>query len=178
MKTYKFSDWIESSDGPLIVTEKHLAPLWSGTNGHPSNFDLACDTVNYIEIVSTQNVTALVMGDEPLRTLVAHSDDHTLIVRWRWATSEQNALNEIQSIRFPSTYEEQLDVNWPSGALTIFDSATQYSETEAINLKIHPGKNTIQTFTYAPNSETSLLIHKISKSSGNLRAVKSNQQNP
>ncbi|WP_414875819.1 Imm21 family immunity protein [Pseudomonas sp. IT-196MI5] len=175
MKIYEFSDWIESSGGPLVAIEKHLAPLWGGTNGRPSDFDLACNTVNYIELVSTRNVTALVIGDEPLRTLVAHSDDHTLIVRWKWATSEQSALKEIQNIRFPSTYEEHLDIILPSGALTIFDSATHYSETEAISLKIHPGKNTIQTFTYSPNSETSLLIHKISKPSGNLRAVKSNQ---
>lgn len=175
MKTYEFSDWIESSGGPLVAIEKHLAPLWGGTNGHPSDFDLACDTVNYIELVSTQNFTALVMGDEPLRTITAYSDDHTLIVRWRWATSEQDVLNGIQNIQFPSKYEEHLDIILPSGTLTIFDSANQYSETEAINLKTHPGKNTIQTFTYSPNSETSLLIHKISKPSGNLRAVKSNQ---
>ncbi|WP_455928599.1 Imm21 family immunity protein [Pseudomonas fluorescens] len=175
MKTYEFSDWIESSGGPLVVIENHLAPLWGGTNGHPSDFDLACDTVNYIELVSTQKVTALIMGDEPLRTIAAHSDDHTLIVRWRWAKSEQDVLKEIQNVQFPSTYDEHLDIILPSGALTIFDSATQYSETEAIHLKTHPGKNTIQTFTYSPNPETSLLIHKISKSSENLRAVKSNQ---
>lgn len=175
MKAYEFSDWIESSGGPLVVIEKHLAPLWGGTNGNPSDFDLACDTVNYVELVSTRSVTALVLGDEPLRTIAAHSDGHTLIVRWRWATSEQDVLKAIQSIKLPSTYEEHLDIVLPSGTLAMFDSATQYSETGVINLKTHAGKNAIQTFTYSPNPEMNLLIHKISKSSGKLRAVKSNQ---
>ena len=177
MKTYEFSDWIESSGGPLIVIEKHLAPLWSGTVGHPSDFDLACTAVNHIEIVSTRNITAVVMGDEPLRTLVASSDDHTLIVRWRWAESEQDVMNALQHVRLPDRYEEQLDISWPTGVLTIFDSATQYSEFEAISLATQPGKNKIETFTYSPNSETCLLIHKISNQSReNLRLVKSRSQ--
>lgn len=145
------------------MTEKHLAPLWSGTNGHPSDFYLACRTSSYIERISTKNITALILGDEPLRTLAAHSDDHSLIIRWRWATSEKSALEKIQYIHFPDTYEEQTDINFPVGNLVIFDSVTQYSEDESISLKTQPGKNTIQTFTYSPDSETSLLIHKISK---------------
>ena len=171
MKTYTFSKWIESSGGPFVIIEKKFAPLWRGTNGHPSDFDLACRTSNYIEEISTTNTTALILGDEPLRTLVAYSEDHNLIVRWRWATSEEDVLSKIQSISFPKKCKDQIDVNFFTDNLEIFDSASTYSEAESINLKINTGKNTIKTFDYSPNPETSLLIHKISKTAHKLKLV-------
>lgn len=171
VKTYTFSNWIESSGGPFVIIEKKFAPLWGGTNGYPSDFDLACRTSNYIEEISTTYTTALILGDEPLRTLVAYSNDHNLIVRWRWATSEEDVLSKIQNICFPKKYEDRIDVNFCTDNLEIFDSASTYAEAKSINLKANAGKNTIKTFNYSPDPETSLLIHKISNATQKLKLV-------
>jgi hypothetical protein len=104
----------------------------------------------------------LVLGDEPLQTAIATSDDFLLIIRWKWADSEADVHAAIKKIDFDAvSYIEKLNIEWLDKQLVMFDAADVFNSRQCLRLKINSRKNEISTFIYEPTSTTALLIHVI-----------------
>ncbi|RBB31836.1 hypothetical protein DPV79_40210 [Burkholderia reimsis] len=162
MNKYAISDWINSSGGPLVVMEEAKAPLWNGSSGNPSDFDLSCQPADYAGRLAVHGADVLVLGDEPLQTAVATSDSQQLIVRWKWADSEADVLTAIEKIDFGAiNIIEELTINWINQPLVVFDAADTFDPAQCLRLSTHRGANQVSTFIYQPTSRTSLLVHSI-----------------
>ncbi|WP_018606547.1 Imm21 family immunity protein [Uliginosibacterium gangwonense] len=162
MSKYVISDWMNSSGGPLVVTEEAKAPLWNGMRGNPSDYDLACQSADYTCKLALHGSDVLVLGDEPLQTAIATSDSHQLIVRWKWADSEADVRAAIEQIDFSKMdLVEKLTVNWSDLLLVMFDAVDTFDATKCLRFATNFGENEVSTFIYQPTSRTSLLVHAI-----------------
>ncbi|QVN23426.1 Imm21 family immunity protein [Burkholderia pyrrocinia] len=162
MNRYAISDWINSSGGPFVAVEETTAPLWTGTSGSPSDYDLACQSVDYASKLKLHGADVLVLGDEPLQTAVAISDSRQLIVRWKWADSDADVRDAIEKIDFDMIdVIERLTVNWVNQPLVVFDAADVFDPTQCLRLATRHGTNEVTTFIYQPTPRTSLLVHSI-----------------
>lgn len=162
MSIYVLSDWINSSGGPLVVVEEAQALLWHGSNGNPSDYDLACQFSDYASKLALHGTDTLVLGDEPLQTAVATSDSRQLIVRWKWADSEADVRVAIEKIDFSTVnFIEKLTINWTNQLLVMFDAADTFDPTHCLRFSTHSGINEVSTFICQPTSRTSLLVHSI-----------------
>ena len=162
MTKFKFSKWLSSTGGPLIVMSKNAASLWRGIDGSPSDYDLACQVSNYTEKLEVHNETVLVLGDEPLQTAIATSEEKTAIVRWKWAPSEIAVHHAMENLDFDNLIcIEDIDIEWSDISLVIFDAAEKFCTGNSIKFKAGSKKNRILTLIHEPTPETSVLIHVI-----------------
>ena len=98
MSRFRFTDWINSTGGPLVAFEEKSAHKWTGIQGDPSDYEIACQAKGYVDMVHLHGSEILVFGDEPLQTLAAYCETSILIVRWMWAESEHGIFSEIEKI--------------------------------------------------------------------------------
>ncbi|AOJ36793.1 hypothetical protein WJ23_02230 [Burkholderia lata] len=131
-------------------------------SGSPSDYDLVCQSADYSSKLALHGADVLVLGDEPLQTAVATSDNHQLVVRWKWADSEADVRTAIEQIDFSAIdIVEKLTVNWVSQPLVVFDAVDTFDSAQCLRFSTHLGYNEVSTFIYQPTSRTSLLIHAI-----------------
>ncbi|KVF64941.1 Imm21 family immunity protein [Burkholderia vietnamiensis] len=162
MSKYVFLNWINSSGGPLVVMEEAKASLWNGMGGSPSDFDLACQSVDYANKLTLHGSDVLVLGDEPLQTAIATSDSRQLIVRWKWADNEADVRAAIEHIDFNTiNIIEKLKINWVNQPLVVFDAVDIFDPAQCLRFSTHSGSNEVSTFIHQPTSRTSLLVHAI-----------------
>jgi hypothetical protein len=162
MRKFNFSEWLSSSGGPLVVVDESKAALWTGIDGQPSDYEIACQASDYVSTLTMHGSEVLVLGDEPLQTAIATSDDFLLIIRWKWADSEADVHAAIKKIDFDAvSYIEKLNIEWLDKQLVMFDAADAFNSRQCLRLKINSRKNEISTFIYEPTSTTALLIHVI-----------------
>ncbi len=162
MSKFNFSTWLSSSGGPLIVMDESRAKLWTGVDGQPSDYDLACQVNDYAEKLTVHDSQVMVLGDEPLQTAIATADGLQLIVRWRWAESETDVEAEVEKIDFGSIlYIENLVVEWADRKLVVFDAADTFESGACLTFQIQSPRSEVLTFIYDPTPDTSLLIHVI-----------------
>jgi hypothetical protein len=162
MSKYAISDWINSSGGPLVMMEEAPALLWSGSNGNPSDYDLACQSNDYASRLVMRGADVLVLGDEPLQTLVATSDKSQLIVRWKWADSDADVRVAIEKIDLQAVKViERLNLNLVDEHLVIFDAVDTFDSNECLRLSMNSGAKEVSTFIFQPTPRTSLLVHSI-----------------
>jgi hypothetical protein len=87
--------WVsERGPGPLVVVRKVLLDFWSGADapsGERSDYGRAC-AIGEIGCVEIKGGTALVLGDEPLRTTWLPRPQGGMFVRWIAADDEASAL--------------------------------------------------------------------------------------
>lgn len=163
MSKFTFSKWLSSSGGPLIVMDESRANLWGGFEGQPSDYEIACQSGNYAEKLIMHNAEILVLGDEPLQTSIAKSENLILILRWKWAEDKADiyeAINEIDLDLISSI--ESIDIQWGETRLVVFDAADTFNSADCLKFQTHSTANNIITFIYEPTAETSVLIHAVS----------------
>lgn len=162
MTKYVFSDWLNSSGGPFVVMEEAKAPLWTGGRGSPSDYDQACQSADYASKLILHSSEVLVLGDEPLQTAIATSDDRQFIIRWKWADSDNDVKDVIEQLDL-STVDviEKLVVDWKDQPLVMFDAADTFDPAQCRRFSTRSGPNEISTFIYAPSPRTSILVHAL-----------------
>lgn len=162
MTKYVFSDWLNSSGGPLVVMEEGKAPLWTGAGGSPSDYDRACQSADYASKLLVHSSEILVLGDEPLQTAIATSNDRQLIVRWKWADSESDVRDAIDQLDLSAVdVIEKLVVDWKDQALVMFDAAETFDPAQCRRFSTRSGPNEVSTFICAPSPRTSILVHAL-----------------
>ncbi|CAG2159132.1 Imm21 family immunity protein [Cupriavidus numazuensis] len=162
MSKYRFSRWISSTGGPLVVMEKGKARQWTGIDGSPSDYDLSCQISDYAGKILVHGTETLILGDEPLRTAVATGNGIQLLVRWKWADSDSDVYAEVERIDPKSVkINEKLIIDWRSDTLVMFDGADFFSQTDSVQFSVRPGENVISTFVVQPTARTAILVHAI-----------------
>lgn len=167
--------WIKSEGGPLICVEKEMATLWQGVHGSsasghatteiPSDYDRACAVTGYLGMVDMPRRRALILGDMPLETTVwCPSSGFPLILRLFYIDDGVDLLQLLKahgSLDFTNPIES-IDCEFESGQMVIFDSAVPgHLEGHArLTFDVRPGSYRILTKVFAPDSRTSVLIHK------------------
>lgn len=162
MTKHLLSDWLNSSGGPLVVMEEAKAPLWTGAGGSPSDYDKACQSVDYTSKLLVHSSEVLVLGDEPLQTAIATSDDRQLIVRWKWADSESDVRDAIDRLDLGTVdVIEKLVIDWKDQPLVMFDAAETFDPAQCLRFSARSGPNEVSTFICAPSPTISILVHAL-----------------
>lgn len=165
----------------MLLLPRSLLPLWDGADfssddrvinaksrwipeGPPTDYDRACD-LGEIGILPVGSGEGLVLGDEPLSTAWWPLTDQRggMLVRWVYAESDEDVVRALRSLSgelFPST---ALSFSVDDGMLVLFDSAMPGREiaTATLDIRLSPGRYKIATARYAPDSETSLVLHRV-----------------
>ena len=167
--------WIQSSGGPLVLIERRLMPIWRGVFGYSeedrtdtttstTDYEIACSIKEYIGVIDTPKIKAIILGDMPLSTAVWRSRGISFLVRAFYMENGAD-INAIMN-----NYIEYVDKNIIEltkiyiefGDLIIFDSALsgQSKSFDSLNFPMAAGNYNVITCAYQPNKETSLLIHE------------------
>lgn len=172
--------WIESAGGPLLLLPRSLLQSWDGAEfshdrevtararwipeGPPTDYDRACD-VGEIGIIPVGAGHGLVFGDEPLPTAWWPTSDPPggIVVRWVYAASDEDVVHAMGSL--PSKLFERSYLRFPvaDSGLLLFDSAMPGRDivTPSHEIELPVGVYEIATARYAPDAETSLLLHRM-----------------
>ncbi|WP_347554685.1 Imm21 family immunity protein [Robbsia sp. KACC 23696] len=160
--SYSFSNWLNSSGGPLVMMEERKAHLWTGVNGTTADYEVACQSDDYASQILSHGANVLILGDEPLQTMVAIGSGVQLLVRWKWADSDADVRSAIEQLDLSAASPiETLAINWPSESLVIFDSADTFNPAANLKFSASVGMNAVSTFIHEPTPRLSLLIHAV-----------------
>ena len=167
-------EWINTTGGPLICAEKHVAANWRGANGLSTggvarlttDYDRACATAEYLEVIRCGAANVLVLGDEPLQSAFVPTDTGLFIARWTYLKSNQD-VNLIlpASIADASEISDRIAFQIEQGDLKLFDSALQGADviTDSTGAHIAPGLYSVTTEKLELKRIFSFLIHRFVK---------------
>lgn len=166
-------EWIESGGGPLLFAPRSALAEWHGSTsfvpGAVSDYQRACRVTDEIDAIPIGNAQALVLGDEPDRSaLIVRSPTNVLILRWRWAPSEEALLSvlDLDGIdRLPSATNKAFKA--VADQYLLFDSACSGAEiVHALQGELTANPYWYDTVDYRPNADTCLLIHRLRVKAG------------
>lgn len=164
-------EWIESAGGPLLLAPRSSTKDWYGADGSKvvgsqTDYARACSIDAEVRVIGIGNRSALVLGDEPDRTALipVKSTSEVLMVRWRWADSEESllsgllaehaagALSFVSVGQLPTSAEEYL----------LFDSACSGAQIDRyLSISLQAGRYLIETANFKPDKATCALVHRL-----------------
>jgi immunity protein 21 of polymorphic toxin system len=186
--------WLESNGGPLLLVPGERLPSWEGTeppadgrqidaqfrwNGQDApatDYDRACDVKGWLGLLDVGAGQAIVLGGEPLGTAWqaaaagGESDDNTcgILIRPVYANSEADVIEALKHVRETVWQDTGLLLSVGREPLYLLDAAYPGSELEGddhLTIELPPGRYSIATAEYEPDSHTSLLLHRLTRMS-------------
>jgi hypothetical protein len=160
------SNWIESGGGPLLFVARSLANKWLGTgpstNGE-TDYQRACAVDDEIGTIALDDAEAVVLGDEPDRTtLISVSAGELLIVRWRWAESEEFLLRSVISEASNLPFIQSGHFSTVAGEHLLFDSACPGTEVgQSLMVSINATQFILETAAFEPSKDMFALVHRL-----------------
>ncbi|WP_138927903.1 Imm21 family immunity protein [Verminephrobacter aporrectodeae] len=160
--------WINSHGGPLIFCSMQAASGWMGITGSSvksvkTDYERACDSFSYLNVIDSNMSKILILGDEPLASTIFHTGHDFTIARWISCESlmvSEIALNDIP-IGLPEI-EKSVSMHIYEDESIIFDSAAVLHESEdEMRVKINPGKYEITTELFDGGHRFKFLIHRL-----------------
>ena len=161
------SKTLTSTGGPLVILPKLNANIWQGCVDlkEDEHYSLACSQIDYLSVLSIENIPAIILGDEPLPTFVLFSGSTIFIFRTYYINENVNLDAHLEKIVLSfSNLEiiEQLVLNINHDEWIMFDSAYSYhdyTDLEYININL-PFNDccNIKTYKYETD-DVSLLFH-------------------
>lgn len=151
-------NWIVTEGSPFVIIESTFAEQWDGAD----NYNTVCSVQDYLGIISMNNHTVLVLGDEPMAARIVKKDSEVLILRWKYAPSCE-AVEDILNGDMPVTLEpiEEIEAEFTTNEVVMFDSLYRVNEAPAKVSFTLPGKRCyIKTCNYK-NEDVSLIVHII-----------------
>lgn len=160
-------NWMESGGGPLLLAATPLLAHWSGTapserTAGETDYQRACAVGNEIDTIDLGDAQAVVLGDEPNRTVMFLRASDLLLVRWRWANSEEELLAALRDALDQLSFISAGTFLTVPGEHLLFDSAFSGTEVaESSSVILEASDYAIDTATFEPSSSTSALIHRL-----------------
>jgi len=173
-------EWIESQGGPLIVLEESLLPFWEGADPPSSrravraesrvsgrdsatDYDRACDVRRAMGLIEVGPGFGLVIGGEPLPTTWLANDEGGMLVRWRYG-AEDSVLQRMSEVT-RAEFDEHALHHTVGGAVVLFDAAFPGHEilTPMLRIDLRPGDYEVRIAEWAPDDQTSLVLHRIAR---------------
>jgi hypothetical protein len=163
--------WINSAGGPLLCASHAVGKAWRGMRGSSvgevrSDYERACDQMDYVGAVACGSSQVLVLGDEPLQSTFIVKDGCVLVVRWVACESSERAVSAIAQL--PSilpTIEDPKSFRLDDFGLIMFDSALDggNSSTHA-SVDLQPGVYAVTTELYKSERVYEFLVHRFLRS--------------
>ena len=160
--------WVETSGGPLVCAEPTLLSYWRGTSGSSigderTDYERACDQLDYLSLIPCGESQVLVLGDEPMQSAFIEAADGFLIVRWISCVSvyrAEQALNLLPA--FLSELEPRREIEFRGEQLCMCDSSLSGSIelAHAACVKLVPGVYQATTERYSAQDDFDFLIHR------------------
>lgn len=162
--------WIDTAGGPLIGAAYPVGLNWNGTQASStgdtrSDYDRACEIMDYVGVIPCASSRVLVFGDEPLQTTVLSLNEDIAVVRWVSCVSEGDAQAALAAI--PTTLpqlEPPKSILIEAQRLVFFDSA--YSLDVAprlLEVALSPGLYEVSTEKFASPGVFEFLVHRMAK---------------
>jgi hypothetical protein len=160
--------WIHSAGGPLICASPAAGKLWKGTQGSSikavqSDYERACDQVDYVSVISCGSLQVLIFGDEPLQSAFVVKDEGVFVVRWVSCVSNESAASAIAQLptRLP-VIEEPTNFHLDDRGLIMFDASACGLEPIAfVNVDLKPGSFTVTTEKYKSEGAYEFIVHRL-----------------
>jgi hypothetical protein len=137
--------WIESSGGPFLLLPENAVAEWSGYHGDYDRAVEAEDQGPAVEL-TVGDWSAVVIGDEPLRTTVLECSQ--LIVRWLYAPSESVLMEGVSGLDLSEVVWKLGPFMDSDGEVLLFDAASPGDEIEAdvsIAFRVPTGRIQVMT---------------------------------
>ena len=147
--------WVHSAGGPLVCASPTAGRAWRGTlassiGGAQSDYERACDQVDYVSVIACGSSQVLVLGDEPLQSAFVVKDEGVLVVRWISCVLSERAASAIAQL--PSvlpTIEEPTKFRLDDRGLIMFDAALHSVDPAACaSVDLKPGVFTVTKEKY------------------------------
>lgn len=159
--------WIESDGGPLLLASKRAVQEWTGV--HAANningvtdYERACAVQEEIDVIPIRSMWGVVLGDEPDRTGLFQGLSDLLLVRWRWAESEDSLLSVVRLAIDRLQFVASGIFTTQPGEHVLFDSACSASEiVKSINFILTSNKYYLETALLQPDKNICALIHRL-----------------
>lgn len=165
--------WISSAGGPLLLLPESLVGHWRGSfsaseenSQSQTDYDRACSVEGYVGVINVNAGQGLVLGDEPMQTswLPLSEQLGGVLVRWQWAPDEKHvneAMTDLSRLAWePPTHTFRVS----DKVLLLFDAACSGNDPgDALNIDLLPGQYSIESTHYEPDEETSLILHRLSR---------------
>ena len=177
--------WVSTTGGPQLLLSKSLLTAWGGieppSNGRvieakfrwngpgspATDYDRACDVRAWAATIAVGEARAIVLGDEPGQAAWWPLEDGGLLVRWVFAPSEA-AVEAALRRGVEAAFSDAFDWELPAGnhALLIDSSvpgAHALDEASTLELSLKPGAYRVETAHWAPDLQTSMVVHRFSR---------------
>lgn len=160
--------WVNSAGGPLVCASPAVGRAWRGTRassvgGGQSDYERACDQVDYVSVIACGPAQVLVLGDEPLQSTFVVKDEGVLVVRWVSCVSSERAASAIAQL--PSalpTIEEPTKFRLDDRGLIMFDAALDgIDPAVCASVDLKPGVFMVTTEKYKSEGAYEFLVHRL-----------------
>ena len=168
--------WVNSAGGPLVCGEPLIVSGWrgveglsgGGSTGVKNDYERACATRGYLEILTCGNGRVLILGDEPLQSsFFLTNKKETAIARWVFARSHD--MEELLCGLLDRTVElaRPLAFEVAQGVMTLFDSALPSHAALDVSPtgELEVGRYLVTTEKFEVEKSICFLIHKFMKKS-------------
>lgn len=160
--------WFNSAGGPLVCASPAAGKAWRGTQGSSvgearSDYERACDQLDYVGAIACGPSQVLVLGDEPLQSAFVVKDEGVLVLRWVSCVSSECAANAIAQLpsALPSI-EEPTKFYLDDRGLIMFDAALGSIDPAACaGVDLKPGVFTVTTEKYKSEEAYEFLVHRL-----------------
>ncbi len=148
-----------------------VAKLWRGTEGSSvlitdeniaTDYELACQTRNYAQLLNENIDRILVIGDLPEQiTWKAISSEEGVFVKWIGADSDDQIMSAFPNILVQQFTELPISFLVESESLLVFDSACKLDELgeNFLVADLIPGSYSVSYLNYEPDE--SLILNVI-----------------
>ncbi|WDJ07084.1 Imm21 family immunity protein [Xanthomonas campestris] len=164
-------NWIESSGGPLVLLHRDLLPEWCGSTGSvvdadATDYTRACDVIDELGVIDVGSRQALVLGDEPDRTALTKRGKSIFIIRWRWAPSEGDLLEELRDGLDALDFCSSGSFLTMPGTHLLFDSALAgtYADESSV-VELDAAQFSLSSAYFHPRKDICALIHRLQEHS-------------
>jgi immunity protein 21 of polymorphic toxin system len=165
--------WVSSAGGPLILLPESLLPHWSGSfraseegSQSQTDYDRACKVQGYLGVINVNAGQGLVLGDEPMQTswLPLSEQLGGILIRWQWAPDEKHVNEAMTDLSRIARQPPSLTFGVSDKVLLLFDAACSGNDPgDALRIDLLPGQYSIESTHYEPDEETSLILHRLSR---------------
>lgn len=159
--------WINSSGGPLLCASTATGKMWRGIGGSSvggaqSDYERACEQVDYASVIACDSSQVIVFGDEPLQAAFFSQNEDLMIVRWVSCISNEFAINAISQLpsKLPGI-EEPTEFHLSEAGLIMFDAALDSVDPSlCARMDVKPGAFTVTTERYKSQGVYEFIVHR------------------
>jgi len=183
--TNSASTWVTCDGGPLLLVAEEYLLAWTGAanpspgrkveaqfrwnpDGPATDYDRACDVDDWLGLIDVAQGKGLVLGGgEPFMTTWLPLSDGGLLVRWVCADSEEELIAAAHVIPDSAYVDSGLFLHVGDSPLVLLAACESVDDQiyPRFQFRLLPGEYSIVTSEYDADENTSLICHRLKRTS-------------